>query len=262
MISPLSSTTSGSPPRSTDTRRVPGSRYERSPQACPPPTSCCTRHPSTSMTRTPGGCRRSTADDSSDSSTGGETRTPSSLSCGWSAPPPRSSTACDRSPGGRATVPTHLLPRVEMPTPVLYGDASPPWMLGVAQQLVGRLRDASLEILAGQEHVVQADVLAPVLDRSLAVPSGRSDERSVQDRHARVGVAGSAGGVPWRDCSSASTASRGAGAGPLRSGRLPRPSGKRSVASRPCRHRLGPDALGEGRAARRGRVSPFGTRGA
>jgi pimeloyl-ACP methyl ester carboxylesterase len=76
-----------------------------------------------------------------------------------------------------ATVPSHLLAQVHAPTLVLHGDASPPWMLDVARQLVDGLPDASLEILAGQEHVVPADVLAPVLDRFLALPTELGSRR-------------------------------------------------------------------------------------
>jgi pimeloyl-ACP methyl ester carboxylesterase len=66
------------------------------------------------------------------------------------------------------TVPADILRQVAVPTLVVYGDASPPWMLEVARQLVDGLPDATLRILEGEEHVVAPEVLAPVLATFLA----------------------------------------------------------------------------------------------
>jgi pimeloyl-ACP methyl ester carboxylesterase len=65
------------------------------------------------------------------------------------------------------TVPIELLGRIEVPTLVLYGDRSPPWMLQVAHQLADGIAHGSVEILEGQEHVVAPEVLAPLLRRFL-----------------------------------------------------------------------------------------------
>jgi pimeloyl-ACP methyl ester carboxylesterase len=74
-----------------------------------------------------------------------------------------------------ASVPIELLHRVPVPTLVLYGDRSPPWMLQVAEQLATGITDGRLEILEGQEHVVAPEVLAPVLERFLRIAA---DHRS------------------------------------------------------------------------------------
>lgn len=66
------------------------------------------------------------------------------------------------------TVPTDILHQVSVPALVLYGDASPPWMLDVARQLVDGLPDAALRILEGEEHVVAPEVLAPILTTFVA----------------------------------------------------------------------------------------------
>ncbi len=83
------------------------------------------------------------------------------------------------------TVPQHLLSDVEVPGLVLYGDASPPWMLEVARQLTGGLAEARLQVLEGEAHVVRPDDPDAGARR---LPHGT-------DRQLQV----SATGVPWDD---------------------------------------------------------------
>src|SRR5262245_24867646 len=52
---------------------------------------------------------------------------------------------------------------VEIRTLVLYGDASFPWFALTTQQLADALPNARREALAGQQHDVAANVIAPVL---------------------------------------------------------------------------------------------------
>jgi pimeloyl-ACP methyl ester carboxylesterase len=61
------------------------------------------------------------------------------------------------------TVPHDLLARVEAPTLVLCGGASPDWMLDIGRDVAAALPAGRLEVLAGEEHVVAPDVLAPVV---------------------------------------------------------------------------------------------------
>ncbi len=67
----------------------------------------------------------------------------------------------DLATGG--AVPADLAKRVTQSALVLVGSESPPFMLEVAQQLVDRLPAGSLQVLAGQEHVVDPEVLTPVV---------------------------------------------------------------------------------------------------
>jgi hypothetical protein len=52
---------------------------------------------------------------------------------------------------------------VQTSTLVLTGGASFPWLAVTAQQLADALPNAQRQILAGQEHNVDANALAPVL---------------------------------------------------------------------------------------------------
>jgi pimeloyl-ACP methyl ester carboxylesterase len=72
----------------------------------------------------------------------------------------------DGSTGG--TVPTDLLGRVTNPTLVLVGGASPAWMIDVGRQVADALPNGRLGVLEGQEHVVPAEVLVPVLEEFFA----------------------------------------------------------------------------------------------
>lgn len=87
----------------------------------------------------------------------------------------------DISTGG--TVPTGLLGGVTNPTLVLVGGASPAWMIDVGKQVADALSNGRRRILAGQEHVVPPEVLAPELaeffaDRDDAGGSARSNKVS------------------------------------------------------------------------------------
>jgi len=61
------------------------------------------------------------------------------------------------------TVPTALLGRVRARTLVLAGGASPDWMLATAEGLAQGLPDGELHVLAGEEHDVAPEVVAPVV---------------------------------------------------------------------------------------------------
>lgn len=65
------------------------------------------------------------------------------------------------SRGGKA--PAELARTVPVSTLVLAGDASPDWMVDTARGIAEALPNGRLKVLAGQEHVVPPDVLAPVL---------------------------------------------------------------------------------------------------
>lgn len=60
-------------------------------------------------------------------------------------------------------VPFELLSGMTQPTLVVAGSASPPFMVEAARAVVKALPDGRLAELDGQDHVVPADVLAPVL---------------------------------------------------------------------------------------------------
>ena len=67
----------------------------------------------------------------------------------------------DLATGG--AVPGRSRKRVTQSALVLVGSESPPFMLEVAQQLVDRLPAGSLQVMAGQEHVADPEVLTPVV---------------------------------------------------------------------------------------------------
>jgi pimeloyl-ACP methyl ester carboxylesterase len=62
-----------------------------------------------------------------------------------------------RLPTGRAS-------SVKVPSIVLAGEASFPWIIDSARQLGGAMPDAEVRILEGQTHDVSAEVLAPALE--------------------------------------------------------------------------------------------------
>jgi hypothetical protein len=57
-----------------------------------------------------------------------------------------------------------------VPTLVLDGGKSPPWMRNGARALADVLPNATYQSLPGQTHMVKAAVLAPVLAGFLAQP--------------------------------------------------------------------------------------------
>ena len=65
--------------------------------------------------------------------------------------------------GKDASVPREQAARVAVPTLVMYGDASFPFMGPTAQVLAKAIPQAQLRTLSGQDHNVSPDVLAPVL---------------------------------------------------------------------------------------------------
>ncbi len=65
--------------------------------------------------------------------------------------------------GQTAAVPTEQAARVNVPTLVMAGSASFPFMLETANTLVQAMPHAQLRVLEGQTHEVHADALAPVL---------------------------------------------------------------------------------------------------
>ncbi|WP_405061960.1 alpha/beta hydrolase [Kribbella sp. NBC_01505] len=65
------------------------------------------------------------------------------------------------APGGR--LPVELLAKIDQPTLVLAGTASPPFMIDAGYRVVKQLRAAALIELADQNHVVPPEFLAPVL---------------------------------------------------------------------------------------------------
>ena len=67
----------------------------------------------------------------------------------------------DSSRGG--TIPVDLVGRVTPPTLVLYGGASPAWMIDIGRQIADALPNGRHRVLEGQEHVVAPELLAPVL---------------------------------------------------------------------------------------------------
>ncbi len=72
----------------------------------------------------------------------------------------------DIATGG--VVPVELAGRVTAPTLVIAGGAGPDGMIEVGRQVAGAVQDGRLRVLAGQEHVVPPDILAPVVEEFLA----------------------------------------------------------------------------------------------
>jgi pimeloyl-ACP methyl ester carboxylesterase len=67
----------------------------------------------------------------------------------------------DRSSGG--AVPRDLLPRVAPDALVLVGEQSPAFMIDVGRHIADAMPHGRLRVLAGEEHVVAPELLAPVL---------------------------------------------------------------------------------------------------
>jgi hypothetical protein len=56
-----------------------------------------------------------------------------------------------------------VLERVRMPTVMLIGGKSPPWMHHAVQRVHAHIAGSRVELLAGQQHNVDAKAVAPVL---------------------------------------------------------------------------------------------------
>ena len=70
--------------------------------------------------------------------------------------------------GNDASVPTRRATHVAVPTLVIYGDASYPFMSETALALSQAIPHAQLRALADQSHVVSPEVLAPILTEFFA----------------------------------------------------------------------------------------------
>ncbi|MET0801882.1 MAG: alpha/beta hydrolase [Actinomycetota bacterium] len=66
-------------------------------------------------------------------------------------------------------LPTERAASVKVPTIVLAGGASFPWIIDSAKQLAGAIPDADARILEGQTHDVSAEALAPALGEFFTV---------------------------------------------------------------------------------------------
>jgi pimeloyl-ACP methyl ester carboxylesterase len=65
--------------------------------------------------------------------------------------------------GEDRSIPAAIAAKIKVPTLVMYGEKSPPFMSETAQALKNVILNSQLRILEGQTHDVQPDVLAPVL---------------------------------------------------------------------------------------------------
>jgi pimeloyl-ACP methyl ester carboxylesterase len=70
--------------------------------------------------------------------------------------------------GERSTIPVARVARVGVPALVMYGDAGLPFMAATARAVSQEMPQASLRVLAGQNHEVSPAALAPVLAEFLA----------------------------------------------------------------------------------------------
>jgi pimeloyl-ACP methyl ester carboxylesterase len=61
------------------------------------------------------------------------------------------------------TLPVDLAGSVRAQTLVLCGGESPPFMLDIARDLAAALPNGRLEVLEGQDHAADPEVLAPVV---------------------------------------------------------------------------------------------------
>ncbi|MEZ7004032.1 alpha/beta fold hydrolase [Streptomyces sp. AD55] len=73
------------------------------------------------------------------------------------------SLAYDDAVMGDGSVPRALLASVRVPVLSVAGDASPAWLREAAGAVAEAVPDGAYRVLAGQTHLVEPDVLAPVL---------------------------------------------------------------------------------------------------
>ncbi|MGH2539975.1 MAG: alpha/beta fold hydrolase [Actinomycetota bacterium] len=76
--------------------------------------------------------------------------------------------AYDATIMGDYWLPTERAASVKVPTIVLAGGASFPWIVDTARQLAGSMPNAQTRTLEGQTHDVSAEVLAPALQEFFA----------------------------------------------------------------------------------------------
>jgi pimeloyl-ACP methyl ester carboxylesterase len=65
-----------------------------------------------------------------------------------------------------APLPRDRWAAVTVPTLVMYGNGTEPWLITAAHALADLLPAASLQAVPGQQHSAAADVLAPALRQS------------------------------------------------------------------------------------------------
>ncbi|MFC8368667.1 MULTISPECIES: alpha/beta fold hydrolase [unclassified Streptomyces] len=73
------------------------------------------------------------------------------------------SLAYDDAVMGDGSVPRELLSSIRVPVLSIAGDASPAWMREAARAIAGSVPRGTYRTLEGQTHMVEPDVLAPVL---------------------------------------------------------------------------------------------------
>ncbi|KOT27529.1 hydrolase [Streptomyces caelestis] len=73
------------------------------------------------------------------------------------------SLAYDDAVMGDGSVPRELLASIRVPVLSIAGDASPAWMRGAARAIAESVPRGTYRALGGQTHMVEPDVLAPVL---------------------------------------------------------------------------------------------------
>lgn len=73
------------------------------------------------------------------------------------------SLAHDDAVMGDGGVPREMLPSIRVPVLSIAGDASPAWMREAARAIAGSVPRGTYRTLEGQTHMVEPDVLAPVL---------------------------------------------------------------------------------------------------
>ena len=73
--------------------------------------------------------------------------------------------AYDAAVMGDTSVPTERYGRIDVPTLVLAGSASPAFMQEAAQQVAAAIPGARHDVLEGQNHDVAPEVLAPAVAR-------------------------------------------------------------------------------------------------
>jgi pimeloyl-ACP methyl ester carboxylesterase len=79
-----------------------------------------------------------------------------------------------------APLPADRWASLTVPTLIMYGNGTEPWLIAAARALADLLPTARLQAVEGAQHSVAAEVLAPALrefSRGESVASSRSPER-------------------------------------------------------------------------------------